>query len=178
MNNNPIRAVLVGAMGAGRTSVGRELASKLGVQLSETEDVVAAAVDVPFSTFVLRAGGAELSQTVVGCAHRQLGPGEPARVVTLVPSALADESIRERLLALSQQHVPVVALDAPGSELARRSGLGAPRSLALGQPRGMFQRMVAELREQFLAVGATEVSTMGRVPEEVAAQLVQEFTLD
>ncbi len=177
-SNNRIITVLIGAIGAGRTSVGSALAAQLDVELSETENLISEMQKLPFSTVILNSEASDVAQLAAESALAQLQAGGPDRVVTLLPMTLGDPDVREQVAALAEAGIPVLALQSPVAELARRAGLNAPRSVALGQPRGMFTRLVSALTEQFNLVGAEPVDTMGRVPEEVAAAIIEEYTLD
>jgi shikimate kinase len=60
-----------------------------------------------------------------------------------------------------------VELVADTGEIARREGLNAPRSVALGAPRAMLARMARELREVYREFADVSVDTGGVAPEEV-----------
>lgn len=165
--------VLVGPLGSGRTSVGAALSERLGIDLVETEDLVSRELGLPFDEAVLSASPDELSRTIEREALRQLGRDGSDRVVTLLPSAATGSVIA----ATAEAGAPTVWLTASLAELARRSGLNAPRAAGLGQPRAMFAQMVRQLEESYAPLSPVEFSTEARSAQSVAIEIIGHFAL-
>ncbi len=168
------RIVLVGPSSGGRTSVGSELAEAMGVTFVETEDVLEQIHGLPFARLALELDGEHLKEAIAEASLRVL---DEDAVVSLVPSALEIPEVRERMTELRGSSVPLVAVTAELSVLARRVGLNVPRSAALGQPRKWFRDFVVAQREGYLDLGASEFDTGACLPGQVARQVIREFAL-
>lgn len=158
--------ILVGASGAGRTSVGQSLAKVLGRSFVETEDLLETPLDD-----LLYEDPIHAKAHIISVARRQLVmPG----IMSLLPSAAAEPSL---LGAIASQSIVLVHLEAPIAELAKRSNLNAPRTAALGTPRALFAAQVRALTEAVKNAGAVSFSTENQKPEVVAAKIVSRFAL-
>lgn len=142
--------ILVGPLGVGRTSVGLELASALGAELSETEGLLETKWGKPLSEIILEFDPEEFRSEVAEIAIDQLVSDGPKRVVTLLPSALFSAAVQ----AVLAGHPRLVELRVPPSTLAKRVGLNVPQSANLGQPRAAFARFVMEIQQVCVSLGA------------------------
>lgn len=166
--------ILVGATGSGRTLVGRALATQLNTTVVETEDVIEAQTGQTLAELALADEPERFREQVRSAATAALGS---SGVVTLLPSAVGDPKVAELMAEAGATGSVLVALTADLTTLARRTGLNAPRSAALGQPRRWFGDHVRVLVEQYSALGAVEISTVDRDPAEVATEICQRFAL-
>lgn len=166
--------VMVSPSGGGRTSVGGEIAHKLKVPFTEMERAVELQAGERFELITVSRSAEEVAGLLLDAAHSAL---ETEGIVTLVPSALEAGSVRVTLEELLGSGVPLVAVTADITTLARRNGLNAPRSLAMGQPRKWFNDMVKAHRDDYLSVGATEFTTTNMDAAEVADQIIEHFAL-
>ena len=132
--------VLVGMMGAGKTSVGRRLAERLGLPFVDVDEQVARAAGLTIEQIFERHGEAafrererdEIARLAVG----------PSRVIAAGGGAFIDGMSRALLL----KECTIVWLDAGVETLARRVGRdGRDRPLLLGRDP---QTALAELAEQ------------------------------
>lgn len=167
------RVILVGALGAGRTSVGRALAAALGTSLSETEEVLESSFGQPFSDVVVHTDPQRFRSAVVEAALGQVTGGSPGEVVTLLPSALSAPAVQRALLGFPR----LVELRVTPSVLARRAGLNVPQSVNLGQPRAAFARFVKQTQAICEDLGATTVDNTETTPEMTAAEVINRFAL-
>lgn len=166
--------ILLGPSSSGRTSVGNALARLLEAPFVETEDVLQSALSTSFSRLALNTGADELSELVQAAAAEQL---KLAAIVSLLPSALESDSVTATIAELSSRGIPLVAVSAETATLVRRSGLNAPRSAALGQPRKWFGDFVRSHRERYRDLGASEFDTTNADPQAVAEEIVAKFGL-
>ena len=179
----PPRIVLLGPSGGGRTTVGRALAELVGADLVECEDLVAARAGSSFGDAVLRLSSADFVALVEEAAldllapSDRLAPGVAGSIATLLPSSLESAAVRSALEDLSTAGTPVVYLSAPIGELARRTGLNAPRSPALGMPRATFTAFMKRHRELSAPCVTAEYDTSGASADQVAEQLAGQFAL-
>jgi shikimate kinase len=157
-------AVLVGAPGAGKTTVGRLLAVRLGVAFRDTDaDVEAAAGKAVADVFV--EDGEErfraLEREAVRAALR-----EHDGVLSLGGGAVLAEQTR----ALLAGHV-VVHLDVDLAGAAHRVGLGQGRPLVGLNPRAQLKVLLEQRAPLYREVATHTVSTVG-VPAEVVVERV------
>lgn len=155
------RVVLVGTMGAGKTTVGRLLAERWGVTFRDTDhDVEERAGTTVSEIFVDRGEAAfrEMEREAVATAL-----AEHDGVLALGGGAVLDPATRDALAG----H-PVVFLRVGLSDAAQRVGLGVSRPLLLGNVRGRIKQLIDERTPVYTAVAAHTVETDGRSAEEVA----------
>jgi shikimate kinase len=163
------RLVLVGPMGAGKTTVGRLLAARWGVPFRDTDDDIERADGRSVSDIFVESGEEHfraLERAAVGRALTD-HPG----VLALGGGAVMAEETRR---AVAGQ--PVVFLRVGLTDAATRVGLGASRPLLLGNVRGTMKALLEERSPVYESVSVAVVDTDGRTADEVAA-LVEE-TLD
>lgn len=158
------RAVLVGPMGAGKTTVGRLLASQWGVELRDTDQDVEAAAGRTISEIFVDDGEArfrELEREAVAAALAA-HPG----VLALGGGAVLDPRTREALAG----HC-VVFLQVGLSDAVKRVGLGTARPLLLGNVRSQIKALLDARLPVYQAVATVIVATDGRTPDEVAEEV-------
>ena len=160
------RVVLVGPMGAGKTTVGRILAERWDVAFRDTDDDVEAAEGRTISDIFVESGEEHfrgLERDAVAGALR-----EHEGVLAVGGGAVMAESTRAAL----DGH-RVVFLRVGLADAAARVGLGASRPLLLGNVRGTMKVLLDERSAVYESVSSAVVDTDGRTPDEVAA-LVEE----
>jgi shikimate kinase len=160
------RVVLVGPMGAGKTTVGRLLAQRWDVPFRDTDDDVE------------QAEGRTVSEIFVddGEEHfRALERAAVARAVAEHPGVLAVGGgavmAEETRAVLDGQRV--VFLRVGLADAAERVGLGVSRPLLLGNVRGTMKALLDERTPIYESVAAVVVDTDGRTPEQVADAVVE-----
>ena len=158
------RVVLVGPMGAGKSTVAALLASHWGVRARDTDEDIEAAEGRPISEIFVDDGEAyfrDLERVAVAEALRA-HPG----VLALGGGAVLDPGTREAL----RGHT-VVFLQVGLSEAVKRVGLGAGRPLLLGNVRARIKALLDERTPVYREVATFEVNTDGRAPEDVAGEV-------
>ncbi len=160
---------LVGLMGAGKTSVGRRLARRLGLPFVDSDEEVERAADLPVPDIFDRFGEAAFRD----CERRvlaRLATGPP-QVIATGGGGFADEEIRRLLL----ERCLTIWLDADPSILAERVGRRGDRPLLRsGEPVEILSRL-GDLRRPFYAMAhvrvVSDASSHGRVVEEIVRQI-------
>jgi shikimate kinase len=155
------RAVLVGPMGAGKTTVGRLLAQRWGLPFRDTDDDVEQTDGRTVSDIFVDSGEEHFRALERAAVARALTdhPG----VLALGGGAVMSEETRT---ALAGQRV--VFLRVGLSDAAARVGLGAARPLLLGNVRGTMKALLDERTPVYVSVAVATVDTDGRTPDEVA----------
>ena len=159
------RVILVGVPGAGKSTVGRLIASRLGVGFRDTDEDVAAAEGKPVSEIFVDAGEAHfrsLEKAAVATAV-----AEHDGVLALGGGAVLDAGTRALL-----RDQPTVWLQVGAAAGARRVGMDVPRPVLLGNVRGRLATLLAERGPLYEEVARLVVDTDGREPDEVAAEVL------
>ncbi|WP_076464975.1 shikimate kinase [Actinomyces mediterranea] len=173
MNEAPL-LILIGVAGAGKTTVGRILADRYGLQLIEADDLVGETAGVPIGELII---GADPRLEDLRRRAARTALATPGAIVTLGASQPSDEDTRDALERARLLGARVVELYADTAEVARREGLNRPRSVGLGAPRAMLSHMIAQLHELYGAVADSSADTRGRTPVDVAIELARECRL-
>jgi len=158
------RVVLVGAMGAGKSTVADLLAASWGLPARDTDHDVEAAAGKPISEIFVDDGEQRfraLERAAVAAAL-----AEHHGVLALGGGAVLDPATQE-LLAGHR----VVFLRVGLSDAVKRVGLGVGRPLLLGNVRSRIKTLLDERTAIYEAVATHVVDTDGRTPEDVAAEV-------
>ena len=161
------RVYLIGFMGAGKTSVGKVLAQRLGRKFYDLDEVIAIREQQSIAAIFETAGEASFRR-VENAALRNLLETQtgPEMVLALGGGAFVQAENR----GLLRQHQGVsVLLDAPVEELARRCEAAGP-ARPLAQDRRRFEALYAE-RQSAYNLADLRVQTAGKTIEEVAGEI-------
>lgn len=164
-----MKAVLIGAPGSGKTTVGRLLADRLGVAFRDTDaDVERTAGKTVSDIFV--EDGEERFRELEAAAVR-LALAEHDGVLSLGGGAVLRAATQELL----DGH-PVVHLRVGLADAVRRVGLGSARPLLALNPRSRLKTLMDERRPVYERLAAFTVVTDGRDPLELADEIVERLT--
>jgi shikimate kinase len=158
------RIVLVGPMGAGKTTVGRVLADRWGVEVRDTDHDVEAEAGKTVADIFVDDGEARFREMEKAAVAAALASHDG--VLSLGGGAVLDDDT-QRLLA---DHT-VVFLRVGLADAVKRVGLGSARPLLLGNVRGRVKQLLDERTPVYEAVARFVVDTDGRTPQEVAEEI-------
>lgn len=159
------RVVLVGTMGAGKTTVGRRLAQLWRVGFRDTDEDVERSEDRTVSDIFVESGESTFRDLERDAVARALA--EHDGVLALGGGAVLDPTTRERLAGHR-----VVFLRVGLADAAQRVGLGVSRPLLLGNVRGRVKQLIDERNPLYEAVATHVVETDGRDVDQVVGAVV------
>lgn len=168
---NPPRLLLVGMMGAGKTTVGRLLASRLGWRYADSDDEVVAMTGRTVKE-IFESGGEAVFRPLESEALEAAVSGDDPIVVSVAGGAVLDPSNR----ALLRQSGTVVWLRAAPATLAARVQVAEerPHRPLLGtDPSSALERLDAERRPLYGEIADAVVDVDALAPDEVADEVLQ-----
>lgn len=165
----PDHLVLVGMMGAGKSTVGRMLAHRLGCRLLDTDQLVERHTGRSVREIFAEDGEAAFRDLESQVLLRALAAEEPSVIAAAGGVVLREENRR----ALAASSVRVVWLRADAGVLAGRVRGGGHRPLLDGDPEGVLRRLAGERDALYREVADAIISTDGRTPGEVAEAVLR-----
>lgn len=152
--------VIVGAPGAGKSTVGRRLARRWGVPFRDSDQLVEAEAGKTVADIFVDEGEPAFRVRERDVIARALDDADG--VLALGGGAVLDPSTRSRLVG-----VPCVWLRVGVGEAAKRVGLNASRPLLLGNVRGTLITLLDERTPLYEEVATWTVDTDGRTVDDV-----------
>lgn len=158
--------VLVGAPGAGKTTVGERLAQRLGVPFRDVDRDIEAAAGKPISDIFVDDGEQHFREL----EHRAVlaALADHDGVLSLGGGAVLDERTREALRGHEVVWLVVSVADA-----ATRVGLGTNRPVLAMNPRATMKFLLEQREPLYDEVSTIEVDTTGRSADEIADGLAE-----
>jgi shikimate kinase len=158
------RVVLIGPPGSGKTTVGRALASRLGVELHDTDQGVESQQGRSISDIFMDEGEPRF---------REL---ERAEVAASLAShrgvlSLGGGAVMDPMTAASLTGHTVVFLDVGLADAAKRVGFNHSRPLLGVNPRAQWQAMMELRRPIYEGLATFTVLTTERTSADVAAEI-------
>ena len=174
-NRQGVRAgvALVGFMGAGKSTVGRELAQQLGWQFLDLDELIEEREHCKIDDIFRRDG--ETGFRRLECAAVRTATQSAASgplVLALGGGAFIDPAVRS---CLEEAQIPAIFLDAPVAELFRRSeqpGVNRP----LRRDEEQFRQLYERRRPEYLKA-AICIETQGKLIASVAQEIISELNL-
>lgn len=162
-------AVLIGAPGSGKSTVGRLLADRFAVTFRDTDADVEAAAGKAISEIFVDEGEPHFRRLERAAVRAALA--EHDGVLALGGGAVIDPDTRADLKA---HHV--VFLDVTLADASSRVGLNRDRPLLLGNVRSRLNALMTERRSLYEEVAEVTVSTHERDASQVAEAVAQELS--
>lgn len=160
--------VLVGMMGAGKTTVGRSVASRLGVDFVDTDDLVETRAGKSVRD-IFASDGEAAFRTL----ESQVLAESLKSPVDVVVAAAGGTVLSESNRAALREHADVVVwLDADVSALGERASRGAHRPLLDGDVEDRLMALDGERRVLYQSVADVRLDTTGKGIDEVVQEVV------
>lgn len=163
------RLVLIGAPGAGKSTVGALLARRWGTGFRETDDDVARVAEKSVAEVFIEDGEQRFRELERAAALAALT--EHDGVLALGGGAVLDPAVREAVASYADRGGAVVLLEVTLASAAGRVGFNQPRSMALGNPRSQWQALVELRRPVYQELATHTVSTDRVSPEQVVERI-------
>ncbi|HEY6305846.1 MAG TPA: shikimate kinase [Candidatus Angelobacter sp.] len=176
VGDEPVRRVcLIGFMGAGKTTVGKALARRLGWTFQDLDEVVERRQGKPVATIFAEDSEAEFRR-LESVALEDVVNGKVAggNLVVALGGGAFVQSHNRRLL--QKPGVITVLLDAPLRELQRRCA-GERNTRPLARDEKEFAQLFASRRAAY-ELAQVRVATMNKPVEQVAAEIEQIVAAD
>ncbi len=155
--------VLIGFMGAGKTTVGRALAARLGLPFVDTDQVIEQSTGLAISDIFDAYGEAGFRELEARVVAEQLAG--PQAVVALGGGAVTTESVRDRLRGHK-----VVLLEISLADTLSRLGADSTRPVL---KRPDLAEVFADRVDLYREVASTRIPVAGRAPAELVDLVAQ-----
>jgi shikimate kinase len=161
-------AVLVGAPGAGKSTVGKRLATSLGVPFADSDLLIEQEAGISVSDIFVTQGEPAFRELEEAVIRKALAEHEG--VLALGGGAIMNAHTRDRLKGL-----PVIWLDVDLGQAAKRVGMNQARPLLLGDIRANMNRLMKERTPIYQEVSTIVVNTNGLKVREVVDEIVKQM---
>lgn len=160
------RVVLVGPPGAGKSSIGRRVAERLGVPMRDTDADIEQRAGKPITDIFVEDGEPAFREMERAAVTAALA--EHDGVLALGGGAVGNPETRAAL----KDH-RVIFLDVGLADAVSRVGLNRDRPLLLDSPRAQMKRLLDERRPLYEEVATAVVDTTGRSLDDVVEDVVR-----
>lgn len=164
------RLVLIGMMGAGKTTVGRAVAERLGWRYLDSDEQVQETTGLTVPAIFVEQGEAAFRAEEARALAEALS-SEGSMVVSVAGGAVLDPGNR---LLLSEAGT-VVWLRAPVTTLSARVGAGAGRPLLGDDPATALARLYDQRRPLYEELADIVVDVEDLTPEEVVEEILRQL---
>ena len=162
--------VLVGLMGAGKTTVGRRCAERLGRSFVDLDELIMTHAAMPIED-LFRERGEERFREMEREVVVDVCASPLPLVIACGGGTVVDADNRRRLRDCGT----VVWLRAPTAVLAARVGNDTSRPLLAGNPAGALERLAAARADAYKAAADAVVDTDDRDVDEVSDAVLASF---
>ena len=160
------RLVFVGAPGSGKTTIGKQVAEKLGVEFIDVDNEIEMDERTTISEIFVQKGEAYFRQLERAKISELLNSFNG--VLSLGGGSVLDETTRQALAI-----APVVWLKVSSGDASSRVGLGLSRPVLMGNVRSTLVKLLEERTPLYEEVADWEIDTS----KKSIAEVVQEVLL-
>lgn len=162
-----VRVLLVGMMGAGKSTVGGQLSRLTGWPYLDNDELLERAVGMS-ARKVLETEGVEVLRGAESAALAEGLRERPPVIVGVAGGVVDDAADRERI----RSGGVVVWLRAPIDVCVARVGEGSDRPWLQGNPEAAMRRLYAGRAPLYAEVASLVVDVKDRLPSEIAALII------
>jgi shikimate kinase len=159
------RLVFVGAPGSGKTTIGKQVAEKLGVEFIDVDNEIEMDEKTTISEIFVQKGEAYFRQLERAKISELLNSFNG--VLSLGGGSVLDETTRQALAI-----APVVWLKVSSGDASSRVGLGLSRPVLMGNVRSTLVKLLEERTPLYEEVADWEIDTSKKSIEEVVQEVL------
>jgi len=159
------RLVFVGAPGSGKTTIGKQVAEKLGVEFIDVDNEIEMDEKTTISDIFVQKGEAYFRQLERAKISDLLDSFNG--VLSLGGGSVLDETTRQALAI-----APVVWLKVSSGDASSRVGLGLSRPVLMGNVRSTLVKLLEERTPLYEEVADWEIDTSKKSIEEVVQEVL------
>lgn len=159
------RLVFVGAPGSGKTTIGKQVAEKLGVEFIDVDNEIEMDEKTTISEIFVQKGEAYFRQLERAKISDLLDSFNG--VLSLGGGSVLDETTRQALAI-----APVVWLKVSSGDASSRVGLGLSRPVLMGNVRSTLVKLLEERTPLYEEVADWEIDTSKKSIEEVVQEVL------
>ena len=162
------RAIFIGPMGSGKSTIGKGIASALGVPFRDTDLIIEELEKMPVSQIFIDKGE-DYFRTIEKKVLRDelLSDGSVLALGGGAPISVDAQS------ALKVSSAPVIYLDISLANVAPRIGFNRDRPLLLHNPRGQWQTLMEARRPIYESIANFTIDVNGKSQHEIIAEVLE-----
>jgi shikimate kinase len=159
------RAIFIGPMGSGESTIGKAVASALGLPFRDTDSIIEEREEMPVSQIFIDKGE-EYFRTVEKKVLRDelLNDGSILALGGGAPISVDAQS------ALKVSSAPVIYLDISLASVAPRIGFNRDRPLLLHNPRGQWQTLMEVRRPIYESIANVVIDVNGKSQKQIVEE--------
>lgn len=161
----PPRAIFIGPMGSGKSTIGKAVASALGLPFRDTDSIIEEREGMPVSQIFIDKGE-DYFRTVEKKVLRDelLNDGSILALGGGAPISVDAQS------ALKVSSAPVIYLDISLASVAPRIGFNRDRPLLLHNPRGQWQTLMEVRRPIYESIANVVIDVNGKSQKQIVEE--------
>ena len=162
------RAIFIGPMGSGKSTIGKGVASALGVPFRDTDLIIEELEKMPVSQIFIDKGE-DYFRTIEKKVLRDelLSDGSVLALGGGAPISVDAQS------ALKVSSAPVIYLDISLASVAPRIGFNRDRPLLLHNPRGQWQTLMEARRPIYESIANFTIDVNGKSQNEIISEVLE-----
>ncbi len=159
------RAIFIGPMGSGKSTIGKAVASALGLPFRDTDSIIEEREEMPVSQIFIDKGE-DYFRTVEKKVLRDelLNDGSILALGGGAPISVDAQS------ALKVSSAPVIYLDISLASVAPRIGFDRDRPLLLHNPRGQWQTLMEVRRPIYESIANVVIDVNGKSQRQIVEE--------
>ena len=164
------KVILIGPMGSGKTTIGSKLASKLGLNFRDTDQIIELNEKRSISDIFLEDGEESFRVLEKSVLRDELLTDDT--VLSLGGGAPISMDAQSALRAVASY---VVFLDISLAAVSGRIGFNRDRPLLLNNPRGQWQTLMEVRRPIYQSIADISIQVDGLSEDEIVSKILQDM---